>query len=152
MSKRLVKMQKIFPYDGVEGGVEDNTIKLHKIIEISKKYNFYGDWIPLALKKWKYELYNWGFIIWGENYFADGMLNVEYFFVLPQYRRKGILTKYLRQIRKEYLIISFTSSSEAMNSFATKANFKNFGKTRSGNEIWYVWSETYTDDELKQLR
>ena len=121
------------------------------IIEISKKYNFYSDYIPRALKNWKFELYDWGFIIFGLNHYAEGCCNIEFLFVLPKYRRIGILTQYISEMKENYFIITFTTSSEAMHSFATKEKFKNFGVTRSGNEIWYIWSEKYTYDELNEL-
>ncbi len=122
-----------------------------KIIAMAKEYKFYEDYIPNALMNRRYHLRDWGFIIYGKNIYAENMLNIEFIFIVPQHRRKGILTKICKTWKRKFDIISFTSSESSMNAFAMKENFYDGGICRSGNERFYIWSEKYAKDKLMRL-
>ncbi len=122
------------------------------IISMSKKYNFYPLFIQANIKLWDYELHEWGFMIFGKNRVTKGWFNIEYIFILPQYRRKKIFTQIFEDLKTKYDVISFTTSEYSMVRFASKENMKNMGKTRSGRELWFVWSEKYCKEELMKAR
>jgi hypothetical protein len=126
--------------------------KKDTIISISKKYDFYSYYISANIDLWKYELYKWGFMIWGENHYAKGMFNIEYIFITPQYRRQKIFTKIFYDLKKRYDVISFTTSEYSMVRFANKEKLINMGKTTSGDALWYVWSEIYSKEQIKVVK
>ena len=122
-----------------------------KIITVANNYNFYAEHIPRALDKWVNAVFDWGFMIYGTNYYADNMVNIEYIFVLPAYRRKGILTQLIQGLKTDFEIISFTSSQESMKCFAQKNAFHDGGICRCKVDTFYIWSNTYSKQELMSL-
>ena len=122
------------------------------IIKYAEDFDFYPFYVKEALEKWKYSLAWWGFMIYGGDYYAESMINIEFIFVLPEYRRKGIFTKIIKHYKSIADIISFTTSEKSMVHFASKEGFYNLGVCRSGNEIFYVWSDKYDKDDLIVLK
>lgn len=113
------------------------------IIDIAHTRDFYPLYVEMALDKWKYSLKKWGFIIYGKNYYHDKYVNIEFIWIHPEYRRKGIFTKIIQHFQKKFDIISYTSSEDSMKKFAEKENFFDGGVCRSGNENFYAWSNRY---------
>jgi len=125
-----------------------------KIIEIAETHNFY----PFEIKgcfiinnKVQYELYDWGFVIFQSRFYTIDCYSFEFIFIFPKHRRTGILTELVNKLKKEYNIITFTSKEKSMVYFAEKENFKKIDISRSKDELWFAWSETYSKDEIRKL-
>ena len=123
------------------------TDDIFKILELANEYNFYKMEIVLdvLIKKPKYLLKDWGFLIY--RIFEDALI-IEFVFVKPEYRRMGILTKHINVFKKVKAVIGFTTSNNEMCSFGHKEGFKAIKKTRCGKEIFWAWSEKYSKNYI----
>ena len=123
------------------------TYDIIKILELSAEYNFYKMEILsyVSIKKPKYLLRDWGFLIY--RIFEDALF-IEFVFVKPEYRRMGILTKHINVLKKVKAVIGFTTSNNEMCSYGHKEGFKAIKKTRCGKELFWAWSEKYSKNYI----
>ena len=64
---------------------------------------------------------------------------LEYIFVIPKYRRKGIFKDYLKYMMTNVNCVTLTTSNSPVVRCVIPLGFKNMGKALSGNELYYRW-------------
>jgi len=133
------------------------------IISMAKEYNFYPqDIMGFILRKntIKFGLHNRGLVPVSEVICDDddniqGFLcqtwatsspnacMVEFFFLKPEYRRKGIFTRYIEQIKKwdEVKTININTDTPEMIRALDKLGFKYQRKCDNGIELYFRWTK-----------
>lgn len=84
-----------------------------------------------------------GFLLqcWSQK--TEGACMIEYFFLLPEYRRKGTFTKYINQVKgwDEVKTININTDKENMIRALNKLGFKCEGKCKNDVELYFKWTK-----------
>ncbi len=82
-----------------------------------------------------------GFAIMYEFTDVKGKVDIKFFFIKPEYRRKGIAKEYFRRVMTKYQSIYTDTSSENYVKMITDLGFTEVGKCSETDEICYKWEK-----------
>lgn len=127
---------------------------INKIIEICKEHKFYVGWVVGKLKQMKhkksihYILRDWGFMIYADYTTCKSVVLIEFIFILPEHRRQGHTTKALNIFKKnkDMILLTIDKKNMPMMCCCVKQGINPLAECRSGNELFFAWSDKYDDD------
>jgi GNAT superfamily N-acetyltransferase len=118
--------------------------KREKIINICEEYDFYKYTILRTLNEYEEQKLMddlvcvdvWGFVILAT--FNDEV-SVQFIFINPAYRRKGIASQYIHKLKDISGVVSFTASpkNKAMIEVGRRLGFQYVCECKSGCEDYY---------------
>lgn len=127
-----------------------------KIMKMCVENNFYEHFVCKQIlrlyscKGIKYILRDWGFIIYTNYPAHENTILIDFLFILPEHRRKGITTKMINIFKKnkDIVIMTIDRNNIPMNTCALKNEFRPIAECRSEVENFWGWSDKYDDDYI----